>query len=374
MSKYEGLLDLDQNRALDRDVDRLKKQVRELLDAARHNESVHNRFQAIEFALLAAQDFTAIADCLRDDFRRLAELDQVCLVLADEGGRIEKLHCANGGASCPSGMMLVNKTANLKRLRNLGAAPVLGRYDSYQHGWLFDQPPQEPGSVALLSLSRHYRSIGCLALYSSRINRYQPDAATEFLQRLGMIAAICVENCLNFEQLRRLGFTDALTGLSNRRELERRMGIEVSRILRESKPLSCLYLDVDHFKLVNDKHGHDVGDQVLQTVSEVLLRVVRLGDVVARYGGEEFVIMLPGAGHAQAQESAERIRAAVERSKTGVGKKSNVKVTVSIGVTTYVPEKETIGDAAEISEQVLNRADQALMLAKKTGRNRVVSG
>lgn len=374
MGERGELLDLNRNRDLDRDVDRLKKQVKELLDAARHNESVHNRFQDIEFALLAAQDFSAIADCLRDDFKRLAELDNVCLVLADEGGRIQKLHYANADTQCPGGMLLVSNVGNIKRLRHLGASPVLGRYDKFQHGWLFDQPPQEPGSIALLSLHRHYRSIGCLALYSSRINRYQPDAATEFLQRLGMIAAICVENCLNFEQLRRLGFTDALTGLSNRRELERRMDIEVSRILRESKPLSCLYLDVDHFKQVNDRHGHDVGDQVLQAVSEVMMRVVRLGDVVARYGGEEFVIMLPGAALAQAQETAERIRIAVEQTTTVLSEKSSVQVTVSIGLACFTPEKETIGDAAEISEQVLNRADQALLSAKSAGRNRVMIG
>jgi diguanylate cyclase (GGDEF)-like protein len=372
MAERGELLKLDQNRDLNRDVERLKNQVKGLLDAARHNELVHNRFQAIEFALLAAQDFTAIADCLRDDFKRLAELDSVCLVLTDEGGRIQKLHYGGGDEQCPGGMMLVSKMASIKRLRNLGAVPVLGRYDKYQHGWLFDEPPQEPGSIALLPLNRHYRSIGCLALYSSTINRYQPDASTEFLQRLGMIAAICVENCLNFEQLRRLGFTDALTGLSNRRELERRMDIEVSRILRENKPLSCLYLDVDHFKQVNDEHGHDVGDHVLQTVSEVMMRVVRLGDVVARYGGEEFVIMLPGAGPGQAQETAERIRAAVEKSSTQMGKKASVAVTVSIGIASFTPEKETIGDAAEISEQILNRADQALMRAKTTGRNRVI--
>ena len=152
------------------------------------------------------------------------------------------------------------------------------------------------------------------------------------------------------------------------------MDIEVSRILRESKPLSCLYLDVDHFKQVNDQYGHDAGDQVLQTVSEVMIEVVRLGDVVARYGGEEFVIMLPGAGMTQAQETAERIRVAVENSTTELDKDLRIKVTVSIGLASIVPEKNTIADASEISEQVLNRADRALMRAKTTGRNRVVCG
>jgi diguanylate cyclase (GGDEF)-like protein len=374
MAEHSGLLDFDRNQSLDREVQRLRKQVKELLDAGHHNERVHKRFQSIEFTLLAAQDFGTIAECLRDDFRRLADLDKVSLVLADEGGRIQKQHYAKGQAPNPGGMLLINKPASIKRLSKLGKNPVLGRYDRHQHGWLFDEPPPEPGSIALLPLNRHRRSMGCLALYSSRINRYQPDASTEFLQRLGMITAICAENCLNYEQLRRLGFTDALTGLSNRRELERCMDIEVSRILRENKPLSCLYIDVDHFKQVNDQYGHDAGDQVLQTVSEVMIQVVRLGDVVARYGGEEFVIMLPGAGMTQAQETAERIRVAVENSTTELDKDLSVNVTVSIGLASIVPEKNTIADATEISEQILNRADRALMRAKTTGRNRVVCG
>jgi len=374
MGEQSELLDFDRNQSLDREVQRLRKQVKELLDAGHHNERVHKRFQSVEFTLLAAHDFTTIAECLRDDFRRLADLDQVSLVLADEGGRIQKQYAAKGQATSPGGMLLINKHSNIKHLRKLGKSPVLGRYDRDQHGWLFDEPPAGPGSIALLPLNRHRRSMGCLVLYSSRINRYQPDAATEFLQRLGMITAICVENCLNYEQLRRLGFTDALTGLSNRRELERRMDIEVSRILRENKPLSCLYLDVDHFKQVNDQYGHEAGDLALQSVSDVMMQVVRLGDVVARYGGEEFVIILPGAGITEAQETAERIRTAVENSTTELDKDRSISVTISIGVATIVPEKNTIADAAEISEQILNRADRALLRAKTNGRNRVVCG
>lgn len=367
MVERVGLLELE----LDRDVERLRLQVKELMGAARHNEQVHNRFQAIEFALLVAQDFGAITSYLRADFKHLAELDSVCLALTDETGRIQKLHYANG-EKCPPSMLLLDKKSSIRRLENLGTSPILGRYDQYQHGWLFDVPPQDLGSVALLPLTRHHRSIGCLALYSSRLHRYQPDAATEFLQRLGMIAAICVDNCLIYEQLRRLGFTDALTGLSNRRELERRMGIEVSRILRDSKPLSCMYLDIDHFKQVNDQHGHDAGDQVLQAVSDVMLGVVRLGDVVARYGGEEFVIMLPGAGHTQAHETAERIRSAVEKIKIRLPSEKRVTVTISIGVASFTPEQNTIGDTGEISEHLLTLADKALMMAKQSGRNQVM--
>ncbi|MGB5396912.1 MAG: DUF484 family protein [Gammaproteobacteria bacterium] len=367
MSESGELLEIDQ------DVERLRKQVRELLSAARHNESVHNRFQSIEFALLAAQDFAAISSYLRGDFRALADLDAVCLALADDGDIIRNILGTQPDDERCGGILLLNRMSSIERLLGFGHAPVLASYDEYQHGWLFDAPPQGPGSVALLPLIRRDSIIGCLAMFSKRLDRYQPGAATEFLQRLSIIAAICVENCLHYEQLRRLSFTDALTGLSNRRELERRMGIEVSRTLREGKPLSCLYLDVDYFKQVNDTHGHDVGDQVLQAVSDIMMHAVRLGDVVARYGGEEFVIMLPGADNRVAMETAERVRKTILNTPVEVSTGNKILITISIGLASFMPVKSSIGDAAEISEQILNKADKALMRAKQLGRNRVVA-
>ncbi len=367
MSDTEHLLDVDQ------EIVRLKQHVRELLDAARHNETVHNRFQSIEFALLSAQNFIAISECLRTEFKQLAELDGVSLVLADDGDILRNYLSANAEADRVDGILLMNRMSSINRLRDMGRTPLLAGYDAELHGWLFPQLPQGPGSVALLPLVRHDTVMGCLAMFSTRANRYQAGAATEFLQRLGVIAAICVENCLHYEQLRRLSFTDALTGLSNRRELERRMSIEVSRILREGKPLSCLYLDVDYFKQVNDTYGHDVGDQVLQAVADVMMNVVRHGDVVARYGGEEFIIMLPGADRRVALETAERVRNTILNSPVEVSSGSKILITISIGLASFTPEKASIGDAAEISEQILNKADHALMRAKQLGRNRVVA-
>ena len=219
---------------------------------------------------------------------------------------------------------------------------------------------------------RRGQTIGCLALFSKKTDRYTPDAASEFLQRLGAITAICAENCLNYEHLRRMGMTDPLTGLANRRELEKRMGVEVSRSLRESMPLSCLYLDVDHFKQVNDVYGHDIGDYVLKKVAVIMVEAVRQGDVVARYGGEEFVIVLPGISGSVAMETAERIRQAVEHASIEVADKQRLDITISIGLASFSAEKNSIGDSAEISEQIIARADRALMRAKEQGRNRVL--
>jgi diguanylate cyclase (GGDEF)-like protein len=354
------------------EVSRLRRQVTRLIEDARHNEQVHNRFQGIELSLLSAQDFNAIADYLQGKFRLVAAVDEVSLVLLDAQNEIKNVMCSSESQDCPPGMMLVNDPVASYFLRRIGKTPLLSHYQVGEHEWLFKDLSAEEGSLAILPFVRRGQTIGCLALFSKKLERYKPDAATEFLQRLGAITAICVENCLNYEHLRRLGLTDALTGLANRRELEKRMGIEVSRSLRESTPLSCLYLDVDHFKQVNDVYGHDVGDHVLQKVAAIMIEAVRLGDVVARYGGEEFVIVLPGISGSIALETAERIRRAVENSNIEMPGKKRLEITISIGMASFAAEKNSIGDTAEISDEIIARADRALMQAKEQGRNRVL--
>lgn len=353
------------------EVSRLRRQVRDLLDAARHNEEVYYRFQEIELALLAAQDFYVIADYLQHEFRQLIGLDAVSLVLIDNRSEIKNAICTIGEQQVPTGIILTNDRQARAFLNETNRKPALLNFNSDEHGWLFDGLVAREGSLAILPFVRREQIIGCIALFSREVERYQPNAATELLQRLGAITAICVENCLNYERLRRLGLTDALTGLANRRELEKRINIEVSRSLRDAQPLSCLYLDIDHFKQVNDTYGHDVGDLALQKAAAVMVEAVRLGDVVARYGGEEFVILLPGISGVLAMDTAERIRQAVEDSSMEIADNRHMEITISIGLASFVPEANTIADISEITDQILTRADHALIQAKEQGRNRV---
>jgi diguanylate cyclase (GGDEF)-like protein len=354
------------------EISRLKRQVRELCDAARHNEEVHNRFQEIELALLSAQDFYVIADYLQHEFRQTIGLDAVSLVLVDGRDEIKNAICANGEQQCPAGILLISDSKAKTFLDGTGGKPALVNFNVDEHGWMFSGQHAEEGSLAILPFVRRERIIGCLALYRRDTEHYQANASTDFLQRLGAVTAICIENCLNYERLRRLGLTDVLTGLANRRELEKRMAVEVSRSLRDATPLCCLYLDIDYFKSVNDTYGHDVGDMALQKVAAVMVEAVRLGDVVARYGGEEFVILLPGASGAVAWETAERIRQAVEDSSMEIADNKYLEITISIGMTNFVPAADLIADIADVIEQILTEADHALIQAKEQGRNCVI--
>lgn len=163
--------------------------------------------------------------------------------------------------------------------------------------------------------------------------------------------------------LRNLSLTDALTQLANRRSLVPVLEREHSLFLRTRKAYSLLVLDLDHFKHINDTHGHAVGDEVLRHVAATLQGCLRVSDMAARVGGEEFTVLLPGSEATQAAEVAERIRLQIMNAPVPVGA-LRVSVTISIGVATATP-------ADALSRDVLARADQALYRAKHLGRNRV---
>jgi two-component system, cell cycle response regulator len=163
------------------------------------------------------------------------------------------------------------------------------------------------------------------------------------------------------DNLRRDSQTDPLTGLLNRRSLH----AEVTSRVQARDNFGVLFMDLDHFKSVNDRFGHEMGDRVLVAVSAVLKTALRPGDVVGRYGGEEFVAVVAGAGPESARLVAERLRRAIELMLPP--KSGPAKLTISIGTTVFDPRH-----ADERTEELLHRADMALYAAKRAGRNRVV--
>jgi diguanylate cyclase (GGDEF)-like protein len=162
---------------------------------------------------------------------------------------------------------------------------------------------------------------------------------------------------------------EPLTGLYNRRHFQERFAAEVAVAHRHGRPLSLLMIDVDHFKRVNDKHGHLAGDEVLKTVARALQQGIRIEDILARFGGEEFVVLAREAEQAEAMAVAERLRQLVEVAQTrwesGHDVPVGITVTVSIGVAQLGGE--------ETERDLFEAADQAVYKAKKNGRNRIVA-
>ena len=170
------------------------------------------------------------------------------------------------------------------------------------------------------------------------------------------------EQRMRADRLAVVAAQDPLTGVYNRGYFNDLIKREVSRVGRSGGSLSVVLLDVDHFKQVNDKYGHLVGDAVLVGLANLILPVIRQSDVLARFGGEEFVVLLGDANRHQAQAQADKLRRLVERHVFHVGSVTDLQVTISLGVAQW--------QQGESPEGVIDRADQALYAAKRNGRNR----
>ena len=196
------------------------------------------------------------------------------------------------------------------------------------------------------------------------------DADLRFAARVVESAAAAIEKSQDHEEsrhresaMRQLAETDPLTGLCNRRALDERLKREVERATRYGTVLTCVMIDIDHFKAANDRFGHQAGDKVLAQFAEMLRREQRAVDTVARYGGEEFVVLLPETGSAGARLFADRILRRVTLAAFGPPE-APIALTISIGLATFPDERA--GDA----EGLVRLADRNLLRAKSDGRNR----
>jgi len=199
----------------------------------------------------------------------------------------------------------------------------------------------------------------------ARLNYSYEQLVLELTQAKQNAERLAVELKKANDNLRNLALRDGLTGLYNHRYFQDILASELDKAQRYGHQLSILLIDIDFFKNINDEHGHQVGDLVLQEISRLLEKLVRRCDIVARYGGEEFAIVLPETGMSGARVLAQRLRRGVEQHQVCQAE-ATIAITVSIGVAST----ETIGP--EVSRSLLfSQCDHSLYAAKRNGRNRV---
>jgi diguanylate cyclase (GGDEF)-like protein len=186
----------------------------------------------------------------------------------------------------------------------------------------------------------------------------------KFLQTISDYAAIAIENSKNFHRIEELTMRDDLTALSNARHFHQILDAEINRYQRNKKPFSMIFMDIDHFKKVNDTYGHVHGSALLCETAEVIQKCIRVVDHAARYGGDEFIIILPETGKEEAYMIAERIRAAVESNKFLERDGLAIHFTASLGVATFPID----GDS---KDALIKMSDHAMYNSKKLSRNRV---
>lgn len=202
-----------------------------------------------------------------------------------------------------------------------------------------------------------------------QISRHEQELSRLVYERTEELTAANEELAASNSRLQESVVRDGLTGLFNRQYMREYIEIEVARSMRYQRSFTLLFLDIDHFKNVNDSYGHQVGDRTLVAIAKLLSpteKQFRKSDFAARYGGEEFVIVLPETDIKGAMIKAERIRSSVEASDWTKVHPELPPITISIGIATYPEDGDT-------GEEILDVADQRLYAAKGAGRNRVIS-
>lgn len=341
-----------------------------VLDRVQHNSLTLMRFQEFEMGLMQLNSLVEMIEFLLNEAKVFFDLDLVSLCLVDEKGDIARFLKEDGYDYCNNDkLILLPDKAKLLNTVGFRGHPFLGRYNADKFA-TFYTGSKTPTSVAIIPLIRRGNLMGSLNLGSDESDRFIFNMATDFVRRFVMVLSISLENHVSYESMRRTSLTDTLTGINNRRFLEQRIDEEVDRCKRNEQPLSCLFLDIDFFKNVNDNYGHQAGDVVLAAVADEIKKQLRSNDVLSRYGGEEFVALLTNIDKEMAFEIAERIRKTIKKLSVEVEQQA-INVTLSIGAATFLPGKQGNLPTPDIAANLIKNADQALYLAKKNGRDRV---
>lgn len=347
-------------------VGNYKVQLDSLIRVAKHNERKQANFQDYELKLLNAANLRELLIIILSQHKEKFQLTEVTLLLHDPEYEFQRLiEVMPEEANWHNRLLFTESLTTLSQYFTYQRKPRLTEYSVHQHQQLF--PACESlRSVALLPLIRHNKLIGCLNLGSRNPERFQANIGTQFLQHLAAVVSACIENARLTEHIKQVGLRDPLTGVNNRRFFDQRVDEEVNRAIRHKQPLSCLFIDLDHFKKINDTHGHQAGDSVLKQTAEILKDSCRSSDVVARYGGEEFVILLANTQRSDAFDFAERLRQRIAETSYPINDSQSLSLTMSAGLSTL----DDVSNYTK-SNQLIQAADQAVYAAKISGRNRI---
>ncbi|MGJ0514579.1 MAG: diguanylate cyclase [Methylomicrobium sp.] len=349
----------------------LESHISGLFDSIKKGSSMLKDFQSFEMHLFNQSSLGELIRYILDSAKEVFDLDQVTLCLLDESGELSQLLGEESFSLADNQRLtLLRDKALLSTKFGYIVHSYLGSFEQEHFGHFFAPSEIPLANVAIIPLYRRGEYLGTLNLGSRQSGRFFGLITDDFLSHLGMVVGICFENRLNIETIRRTSYVDTLTGVNNRRYLEQRIGEELARCQRSSDPLTCLFLDIDYFKSVNDKYGHLAGDSVLSTVAKTIKGQLRNNDVLARYGGEEFVALLTNINQSTGFEIAERIRKNVQSLKITFSE-ITIPVTLSIGLSTYRSDRQNPLTATEAASRLINTADSALYQAKNKGRNRI---
>ena len=341
------------------DVSRIKKAETAAVEARRVAETLREAGLTLSSNL----DFVQVSSLILDLLRRVVPYDVGAFLTAEDGAMRMAAMKAPPGTPSLVGKSYALAGQGLCCDAVRGKRPCIGDVAAPEDILLPLLPDLPVRSHICLPVVFHGQTTGLIALYNLGERAFS-DQDLRVAELFASQVAIALDNSRQVQLMEKQAVTDQLTGLYNRRAFAAMAGKEVGRARRYRRPLAMILFDIDHFKTVNDSHGHLVGDHVLKVLTELVTRTTRSTDVVCRYGGEEFIVLMPEAGRDEALVMAERLRDEISR-MTVVTAEGTLSLTVSLGVA----ELDREGD--EELDGLINRADRAMYQAKAAGRNAV---
>lgn len=347
----------------------LKQQFRELVIKAQDNQTVLERFQHFELAMLSAQNIGQLMEVLVFKSILHFDLSDCRLIWFDEQQSLRPLLLESDRQQFGHRLVFSGLTYDVESLFERQRRPILKPLTPVEKlRWFPGRTHVE--SAAFIPLVCRGKLVGSFHMGSPDLHRFSADKASDFMAHMGMIAAMCLQNTATQEQMRLLSMLDNLTKVKNRRSFDHDINAEVARAQRNRQPLSCLFIDADFFKKINDNYGHQAGDETLRCLALWAQSQLRETDHIARYGGEEFAVLLPDCAEQLAFDIAERIRRFVEAQVISF-ENEEITITLSIGVSTFYAQNFLSMPRKKAIKALLGQADAGVYDAKERGRNRV---
>ncbi len=336
--------------------------IKTIMEIVRHNEEIARKFFEIEKRILTILNFTDLFEVLLTEIRNKFGIPYTWISLIDNSDLSGFIQELEESESLKPLLNVIDKDS-FNTLVGTRTSPLLVNHKLKPYFRLLPKNRKYfVKSMAIAPISLDGQLIGSLNQADITVKRFAPGIDTSLLEQLAVKVSLCLSNVTAHEKLRYLAYHDPLTGLLNRRVMESVLEREFFRYQRYRKSLSVVFVDLDHFKHVNDAHGHDRGDDLLKYVARILMGLSRNTDVVARYAGDEFVMILPETDRQNAGRLMQRIHHHFDHNSLctmGV----TIPVAISYGVASTDDRK------VDNPRALIKQADEALYIAKKARKS-----
>jgi len=308
-----------------------QQSIHELIQRVKENEDIAHKFFEVEMSVLSTLHFKEFFEELLNKIMEKFRVSYVWISMISHSKATELVQSLASSETLKKHLNVIEKT-DFYRIVGIKAKPILANDTLFTYKPLL---PKEQlyifNSIAIIPITLDGVFVGSLNFADISKERFSPGIDTSLLEQLGVVVSICLSNVAAHEELRSLAFKDPLTGLLNRRAMERALKRELGRSRRYNTPLSIVFIDLDGFKQVNDCFGHDKGDELLQFVASTLMDMSRESDIISRFAGDEFVMILPETERDAAQKLLERIQKHFLSNPVNINKEA-IKVRFSFGV------------------------------------------